>query len=653
MSQWVQTAGPFGGDVRAFAVLGDKLFAGTNGCIYASSDKGLHWTKVSSSRYLYEVNAFAVMGSTLYVATQFDGIFSTSDNGTTWLYVGDNMGSIQSLGVCGSNILAGSSGYGLYITTDKGANWAETGKELLDKATINCITVSGATVWVGSDRGLFRSIDSGISWEPISKLTRNISALYTAGSDIYAATYDGVFLSTDNGANWTLSNVGLKGTVYAFMASDSSLYAAGNGGVYVTTNKGTSWKSIDSGLFNKYVQAITKIDSVLFVGTFFGDGIYKTTINKENWTVANNGLISTRINCLASSGTNFYAGTERSGMSHTANEGTNWATHYYGSPISEVYKLKALDSNLYLGTSNGEVFLTSDNGISWELISKGLKTGSITNLDVSGSTIITNGYLTKDNGANWTKITTGFPGYINDYCISGDSIYAATSEGVLFSSDLGTTWNSISEGLPKDGFKKIIVSGSHLLCGTDGNGVFLSSDNGKSWESVNNDGLKKYKQVFDMTVSGSHLFVIAGGLIFYSSNNGTNWTSIDKGIEDEWASNIFVGGENIYVGTYFGGVWKRPLSEVATSVDLPPNYIYESALLQSYPNPTREECTIEYTVTKSGIVTVEVFDAMSNKISVLVNATMQAGTYKTMLNTATLANGVYYLGLSLSFRQLL
>src|ERR1035437_6390446 len=48
-AQWVQTGGPYGGDVNSFAVIGANLFAGTaeNG-VFLSTDNGMSWRTANS-----------------------------------------------------------------------------------------------------------------------------------------------------------------------------------------------------------------------------------------------------------------------------------------------------------------------------------------------------------------------------------------------------------------------------------------------------------------------------------------------------------------------------------------------------------------------------------------------------------------------------
>ena len=60
-SQWIQTNGPYGGDVYCFAVSGTNLFAGTfyHG-VFRSTDNGTSWRAASTGLTNTYVRAFAV-----------------------------------------------------------------------------------------------------------------------------------------------------------------------------------------------------------------------------------------------------------------------------------------------------------------------------------------------------------------------------------------------------------------------------------------------------------------------------------------------------------------------------------------------------------------------------------------------------------------
>ena len=82
-AQWVQTNGPYGGDIRCMAVSGTNLFAGTeNAGVLLSTNNGTSWTAVNSGLKRMYVYSLVVSGTNLFAGT-YDGVFLSTNNGTS------------------------------------------------------------------------------------------------------------------------------------------------------------------------------------------------------------------------------------------------------------------------------------------------------------------------------------------------------------------------------------------------------------------------------------------------------------------------------------------------------------------------------------------------------------------------------------------
>jgi hypothetical protein len=66
------------------------------------------------------------------------------------------------------------------------------------------------------------------------------------------------------------------------------------------------------------------------------------------------------------------------------------------------------------------------------------------------------------------------------------------------------------------------------------------------------------------------------------------------------------------------------------------------ALGQNYPNPFRNETTIQYTLAQGGQVNLSLFDISGRVVKVLVNGSKDAGTHAISFNTGNLTRGIYY-----------
>jgi photosystem II stability/assembly factor-like uncharacterized protein len=157
-------------------------------------------------------------------------------------------------------------------------------KTSLDAGKVHAVLVHPAnadTVFAGTDRGLFRSTDRGVTWgqygtgiKTSSSATLRILALAAArdGSRLYAGTSAGVFQSTDGGAEWSqgsgmLSGSGILRYYYAIAAlavdpaSPQTVYAGDSGmmtegRVLKSTDGGATWMPAASGISSHDVKAL-------------------------------------------------------------------------------------------------------------------------------------------------------------------------------------------------------------------------------------------------------------------------------------------------------------------------------------------------------------------------------------------------------------
>jgi hypothetical protein len=95
---------------------------------------------------------------------------------------------------------------------------------------------------------------------------------------------------------------------------------------------------------------------------------------------------------------------------------------------------------------------------------------------------------------------------------------------------------------------------------------------------------------------------------------------------------LAVSGTNLFAGTGNGGVWRRPLSEMITSVerlstDLPTHF----SLDQNYPNPFSARTTIRFKINprsdEGRLISLRVFDFLGREVATLVDGEVEPGEY--------------------------
>ena len=69
--------------------------------------------------------------------------------------------------------------------------------------------------------------------------------------------------------------------------------------------------------------------------------------------------------------------------------------------------------------------------------------------------------------------------------------------------------------------------------------------------------------------------------------------------------------------------------------------VREFNLKQNYPNPFNSNSKIQFSITRPDLVTLEVYNLLGQKVAVLVNEKLDAGSHTAIWNAAGFASGVY------------
>jgi hypothetical protein len=88
--------------------------------------------------------------------------------------------------------------------------------------------------------------------------------------------------------------------------------------------------------------------------------------------------------------------------------------------------------------------------------------------------------------------------------------------------------------------------------------------------------------------------------------------------------------------TWIGNKW--------TGVEQTRTMAHSFELSQNYPNPFNPSTQIRYSLQKSGMVSLKVYDIIGREVGSLVHAYQEAGSYNVTFNTANfnLSTGIYF-----------
>lgn len=546
---WVQTNGPYGGNIRAFyAASKGVLLAGTWGAgIFRSTDRGNTWTPVNTG-LAYEpgegfvyVEVFAQKGEVLYVGTQ-GGLYASTDGGNTWHHVPNfqRHESISGIVVIGDRIYVGTLNTGVWYSDDDGGSWLQVNDGFGPKS-VHELSSIGTTLIAGSENRLFRKRADEDALTAINDdfFVQQVESLVVMDDLLYVGAYTNegeLFKSKDEGDSLTgITPENVGNPVIALAAFGATVYAGMYGsGVFRSDDGGDSWVAVNEGLTvtdQKVCALLAVNEDTVFAGTAEG-GIFRTMDGGDSWVEVNTGLTNTSVGELAVIGRTIYAGmSER--LVHSVDGGESWQPVQISSMPGEYLfsTLSVSDGVLYVGAIR---FGPRDQG--------GV-VGGIFRLDEENNAlvqVIANNELT---GIQYLEIV-GTTFYIGT---QRDGIYKWEKDSDPWTTDLGLKGPFITA---------LSVNGENVYAGTDHGKIYRSENAGKSWQLVNStdmagSGISGLKWV------GSTLYASASGKgVIRSVNGGDSWTPINDGLDDMSVVTMAAIGTDLYVGTYGKGVFR-------------------------------------------------------------------------------------------------
>jgi photosystem II stability/assembly factor-like uncharacterized protein len=367
-SSW-SVVGPDGGDARAFAAVpGDPrhLYLGTtNSWLYESRDEGTTWHRLAKldPRDGFVLDSIVVDADN--PSTLFVGAWKDSDNG------------------------------GLFISHDGGRTWSQsarfTGKAVhaLAQAPSN-----SRILFAGTLEGVFRSVDSGVTWSEISPSgsheIHNIESLAVDPRNaeiVYAGTWHLPWKTTDGGKTWHNIKQGIieDSDVFSILVDPQHtkiVYLSACSGIYKSENAGLLFHKIEGipseARRTRSLMQDPENHEVVYAGTTLG--LFKTVNGGRNFQrMTDENVVVNDVYVDPTNSNRVLLATDRGGVLTSNDAGATFTPSNQGVSERKVAAL-LIDRNdpklLYAGVVNdkmyGGVFRSVDGGAHWEQLGSGL-----------------------------------------------------------------------------------------------------------------------------------------------------------------------------------------------------------------------------------------------------------------------------------------
>ena len=536
------------------------LYDGNNWILKSS------YTEIGMSTNISSI-ALAPNGDIYFFGGVGNRVYKIDSSGANWSMVSDAPSGINTILITGSGddykIYFGTEGGGFYRPNSNGG-WEQANNGL--PFLVNDVGVPSAfpiysmalgadatTLYAGSFRGLYYSVDDGDNWILASYDISYINNLVIVDTNTIFATLlpssiperQGVFKSIDKGANWIQVN-NIFPPTSTFNFRDKIIYNSKTGDIFVTstqalsntiyrsTNLGTSWEDI-TGFFQGFSRhlAFDPITGQTYIANE-ASHVYRFTENNMFEE-----MLWEPISSVPISDNNLPLQFRQIHAFAVANNGDLWA---------------ATGEGIFLSTNSGNTWFHKNNGLP-----------TVVDVDIDGRTFRhsptvievlainpINGsiftvcdfalFRSTDNGESWTNILDlKSGGDLQSFVFTpSGEIYVKIAcfvetpyEGICYSNDNGNTWIQKNNGLPTIR----PISGS-LAMGPDGalytgifeHGMYRSTDCGNNWLPSSN--YTNQSAIADFTVSADgSIFAAAWGTgVLKSTDKGITWNQANEGI---------------------------------------------------------------------------------------------------------------------------
>lgn len=259
---------------------GSRVYARSRGDEFVrSTDAGASWHLLLLSGTPRSLTIDPAIPGRIYAAGKVEvdrrepAVFISTDFGGSWTETRLDSAAGEAWSVAcdplhpGVVYVGGDSGR-LYRSADSGRTWLPRNDGLPPGQSVWCLAIcpaDPAVILAGTDDGVFRTLDAGLSWDPSPGPWRVADLAFGSAEPevVYARARDSVervFVSIDTGATWNTCPVDTTWAATSRLLVDprasAVAYLNTRAGVLKTTDRGRSWDPANHGLRTADVYTI-------------------------------------------------------------------------------------------------------------------------------------------------------------------------------------------------------------------------------------------------------------------------------------------------------------------------------------------------------------------------------------------------------------